>query len=85
MVCSVSVPVPTPEPLYRHETEGRVTIQGEGVGAGLIQSKPCYNLFITTRLQNYNNNNNIGPNAFKYSMFALLKTGPGRPTIFRVG
>ena len=34
MVGAVSPPVSTPEPPYRHETEGRVTIRGEGVDAG---------------------------------------------------
>ena len=47
MVGSVSAPVSTPEPLYRHETEGRVTIQGEGLIQALIQSQPCDNLCIT--------------------------------------
>ena len=53
MVGSVSAPVSTPEPLYRHETEGRVTIQGEGVDTGLIQSQPYGNLCITTHKHNF--------------------------------
>ena len=35
MVGAVSPPVSTPELPYRHETEGRVTLRGEGVDTGV--------------------------------------------------